>query len=97
MKKHILSRYSEKGNKEVGQLHTTEKTLETRTIENSDPDEFVLGPTVVTENVEASDPDEFTLQAPTISTFLKEDSDPDEFLVGAIANYYGGGAEEKTV
>lgn len=89
MKKHILSRYSEKENRRVIQFRAEGNTLETRIVENSDPDEFALGPTAVTEQVETSDPDEFILQSPTMRTFQKEDSDTDEFFVDAITNCKG--------
>ena len=45
MKKHILSKYSEKKNEGMVQLQISGRTLETRGIESSDPDEFELGPT----------------------------------------------------
>lgn len=90
MKKHILSRYSEKESKRVVQPQVTGNTLETRAAENSDPDQFFGGPTIITRSVENSDLDEFVLRAPTEGTFQKEDSDPDEFSVNTIANYYEG-------
>ncbi|RKI37530.1 hypothetical protein D7V86_22790 [bacterium D16-51] len=89
MKKRILSKYSEKKNERTVQLQMSGRTLETRGIESSDPDEFELGPTNITKSVENSDPDEFFLE-PTVVTENVEASDPDEFLVSAIANCYEG-------
>lgn len=84
MKKHILSKYSEKKNEGMVQFQISGRTLETRGIESSDPDEFFLGPTVYTEDgVETSDPDEFTLLATTIRTSQTEESDPDEYVLQA--------------
>lgn len=83
MKKHILSKYSERKNEGTFQLQISERTLITRAVESSDPDEFFLGPTVLTENMEASDPDEFTLQDQTIKTSQTEDSGFDEFALQA--------------
>lgn len=60
MKKHILSRYSEKKNEGTVQLQVSGRTLETRVIESSDPDEFELKPTNITKSVENSDTDEFS-------------------------------------
>ena len=44
MKKHILSKYSEKKNEGTVQLQIYGRTLETRVIESSDPDEFIMYP-----------------------------------------------------
>lgn len=91
MKKHILSTYSEKKSEGAIQLQVSEKTFETRNIETSDPDEFVLqAATIRTSQIEISDPGKFILQAPTIGTFQKEDSDPDEFLVSVLEKCNGG-------
>ena len=56
-----------------------ESTIETRVIENSDPDEFNLyGTTKSTFTVEDNDPDEFFQLGSTRLTETIEDSDPDE-------------------
>lgn len=52
-------------------------TIETRTKEDSDPDEFLIEPTNLTKSIETSDPDEFIL-GPTILTENVENSDVDE-------------------
>ena len=69
-------------------------TIETRVRETSDPDEFILGTTLITETVETSDPDEFVAMGPTNSTFSSEDTDLDEFFAGCIQNYNIGDFDE---
>lgn len=81
MRKHILSNYSEKTKSGTNGFLVSGSTLETRVIEASDPDEFILGPTNITKSVENSDTDEFYL-GPTVYTENgTETSDPDEFTL----------------
>jgi|GEM_PF-2243547 len=87
MKKHILSRYSEKKKDDIIQFQISGRTLETRTVESSDPDEFELELTSTKKTVENPNPDRLFL-GPTVLTESIEDSDPDEFLVDVAANYY---------
>lgn len=87
MKKHILSRYSEKEKDDIIQFQISGSTLETRTVESSDPDEFELELTSTKKTVENPNPDRLFL-GPTVLTESIEDSDPDEFLVDVAANYY---------
>ena len=78
LRKHILSEYTNT----VGMEMVSNPTLNTATMEISDPDEFMLqskGPTVMTEHVEMSDPDEFKISGPTLFTKSTEASDPDAF------------------
>ena len=51
MKKHILSKYSEKKNDGVVQFQIHGRTLKTRTVESSDPDEFELELTSIKKTV----------------------------------------------
>lgn len=81
LRKHILSEYTNT----VGMEMVSNPTLNTATMEISDPDEFMLqskGPTVMTEHVEMSDPDEFKISGPTLFTKSTEASDPDAFVMG---------------
>ena len=87
MKKHILSKYSEKKNDGVVQFQIHGRTLKTRTVESSDPDEFELELTSIKKTVENPNPDRLFL-GPTVLTESIEDSDPNEFLVDVAANYY---------
>ena len=89
MKKHILSRYSEKKNDGIVQFQVPERTLETRTIESSDPDEFELEPANIIKTVENLKSDRLSLE-PTVLTESIENSDPDEFLASEIVNCYDG-------
>lgn len=58
------------------------QTLETATIENSDPDELsFLEGTRFTKSIEGSDPDEFNNFGRTSITETIESSDPDEFVL----------------
>jgi hypothetical protein len=86
MKKHILSKYSEKKNDGMVQFQIHGRTLKTRTLESSDPDEFELELTSIKKSVENPNPDRLFL-GPTVLTESIEDSDQDEFLVD-VANYY---------
>ncbi len=45
-----------------------EETYRTRSQENTDPDEFIFGPTSITKSVEATDEDEFIFCGPTMVT-----------------------------
>lgn len=87
MKKHILSRYSEKKNDDIVQFQISERTSETRSIETSDPDEFNLELTNIIKSIENLNQNSFFL-GPTVLTESTEDSDPDEFLVDVAENYY---------
>lgn len=81
LRKHILSEYTNT----IGMEMTSNPTLNTATMEISDPDEFMLqseGPTVLTENVEMSDPDEFKLSGTILFTKSTEASDPDALMNG---------------
>ena len=80
-KNHVLSEYAvlinNKCDKSIG---IKEPTGITHSIEESDPDEFVVSEiTVETRSVETSDPDELYIE-PTKHTFTIETSDEDEFL-----------------
>ena len=86
MKKHILSKYSEKKNDGMVQFQIHGRTLKTRTLESSEPDEFELELTSIKKSVENPNPDRLFL-GPTVLTESIEDSDQDEFLVD-VANYY---------
>ena len=86
MKKHILSKYSEKKNDGMVQFQIHGRTLKTRTLESSDPDEFELELTSIKKTVENPNSDRLFL-GPTVLTESIEDSDQDEFLVD-VANYY---------
>ena len=58
LRKHVLSEYATM--KKTTMVNKV--TLDTASVEVSDPDEFSLyaiGPTVLTENIENSDPDQF--------------------------------------
>ena len=79
MKKHILSIYSERINKNFQHLESFSTSMETMTKDTSSLQEFILEPTKLTESIENSDADEFMLNDPTISTAIIEASDPDEF------------------
>ena len=87
MKKHILSKYSEKKNDGFVKFKLDGSTLKTRTVESSDPDEFELELTSIKKTVENPNPDRLFL-GPTVLTRSTEDSDPNEFLVDVAANYY---------
>lgn len=64
-------------------------TQETRSQENSDPDEFFYcEPTMLTESGENSDADEFFLEGPTKQTFTQENTDEDEFLPYCLNGNY---------
>ncbi|MFA7466921.1 MAG: hypothetical protein WCY82_01490 [Desulfotomaculaceae bacterium] len=63
----------------IGRKHF-EGTVNTRSVENSDPDElYVIGGSGLKEDVEDSDPDEMWLIGVTKQTFTIEDGDPDEY------------------
>lgn len=83
MKKHLLSMY-QTFDKEINGNLGKGGTCETRSQENSDPDEFTLGPTILTETIENSDVDELSLQGPTYVTFTSEITDQDEFCVDIL-------------
>ena len=60
MKKHVLHYYSNVEDNVNNILTGT--TRATRSVEDSDPDEFLFkGPTNITETIEDSDSDEFSL------------------------------------
>lgn len=84
MIKHILSIYSDLyDNKKIDldRFFLEGVTLETRTRESSDPDEFTLGSTNFTKSIEITDPDEFNSCGPTFVTESVENSDVDEFFL----------------
>lgn len=83
LRKHILSQYSEQINTPFivdKEKMIVDTTYETRSLENSDADQFCEG-TAVTETIENSDPDEFVIFDSTKMTFSMENSDSDEFRI----------------
>ena len=87
LRKHVLSEYASISRTKM----ITKATLDTASMEVSDPDEFIssaVGPTRLTESMEASDPDEFIMSGPTQITKTIEISDPDEMKMGPTKNTY---------
>ena len=77
LRKHVLSEYAT-----INKATLVNKiTLDTVSVEISDPDEFSLyaiEPTILTKNIEDSDPDEFRMSGTTLETRTIETCDPDE-------------------
>lgn len=69
--------------KKIVSLYVKEKRIETRTLEDSNPDEFRLNGngSKKTFTLENSDPDEFTILTKTTVTKTLESSDLDEFYI----------------
>ncbi|MCP4115778.1 MAG: hypothetical protein GY737_10300 [Desulfobacteraceae bacterium] len=87
----INSYLRKKGTKIVGKKKVIlDPTMQTATLEPSDPDDFLFGPTSSTRSIEPSDPDEINL-GPTTLTENVESADPDEFIMGPTTITKTGG------